>query len=99
MYETELGAHNVIYILIDGKAKLLYVGEAEDSIRRFTAGHPDIKDWDFYRYNMLPFMQKQQHVALERMVIRIFSSVLENKRDVPTRRISDYRLANRKIDF
>jgi hypothetical protein len=98
-YEQEIGAHNVIYMLIDQKAKLLYVGEAEDLIRRFDNGHPDIKDWDFYRYDQLPPMPKQQRVALERMVIRVFASVLDNKRDIPTKLISDYRLANRKIDF
>jgi hypothetical protein len=43
-------------------------------------------------------MEKQQRVALERMIIRIFASVLENKANIPTRLISDYRLANRKID-
>jgi hypothetical protein len=99
MYETELGAHNVIYMLIDEKAKLIYVGEAEDLIRRFNAGHSEIKDWEFYRYDQLPAMPKQQRVALERMFIRAFASVLENKRNIPTRLISDYRLANRKIDF
>ena len=56
MYDTELGAENVIYTLIDEKAKLVYVGEAANLIRRFKAGHPDIKDWDFYRYDQLPPM-------------------------------------------
>ena len=86
-------------MLIDQKAKLLYVGEAVDLISRFKAGHTEIKDWDFYRYDQLPPMEKQQRVALERMIIRIFASVLENKASIPTRLISDYRLANRKIDF
>ncbi len=99
MYEMELGAQNVIYTLMDEKSKLIYVGEAEDLIRRFNAGHPDIRDWDFYRYDQLPPMPKEQRVALERMVIRSFASVLENKRNIPTRNISEYRLANRKIDF
>jgi hypothetical protein len=98
MYETELGAENVIYMLIDQKAKLLYVGEAENLIRRFKTGHTEIKDWDFYRYDQLPPMPKQQRVAIERMLIRIFASVLENKGGVSPKSISDYRLANRKID-
>jgi hypothetical protein len=99
MYETELGAQNVIYMLIDEKAKLLYVGEAEDLIPRFKAGHSEIKNWDFYRYDQLPPMPRQQRVALERMVIRVFASVLHNSRGIPTKLISDYRLANLKIDF
>jgi hypothetical protein len=98
MYETELGAENVIYMLIDEKAKLLYVGEAEDLVRRFKVGHSEIKDWDFYRYDQLPPMHKHQRVAIERMLIRIFASVLENKGGVATKSISEYRLANRRID-
>jgi hypothetical protein len=97
MYETELGAENVIYMLIDEKAKLLYVGEAENLIRRFKAGHLEIKDWDFYRYDQLPPMPKQQRVAIERMLIRVFASVLENKGGINTKSISKYRLANRRL--
>ena len=98
MYEMELGAENVIYMLIDEKAKLLYFGEAEDLIRRFKVGHSEIKDWNFYRYDQLPSMHKHQRVAIERMLIRIFASVLENKGGVTTKSISAYRLANRRID-
>jgi hypothetical protein len=98
MYETELGALNVIYTLIDMRNKLIYVGEAADLIRRFKAGHSEIKDWDFYRYDQLPPMPKQNRVAMERMLIRVFASLLENKAGVLTKYISDYRLANRKID-
>jgi hypothetical protein len=99
MYEMELGAENVIYTLIDEKAKLVYVGEAANLIRRFKAGHSDIKDWDFYRYDQLPLMPKQQRVAIERMLIRVFASVLENKGNISTKSISEYRLANRRIDI
>jgi hypothetical protein len=67
-------------------------------IRRFKTGHTEIKDWDFYRYDQLPPMPKQQRVAIERMLIRIFASVLENKGGVSPKSISEYRLANRKID-
>ncbi len=98
MYETELGAENVIYMLIDERARLLYVGEAENLIRRFKAGHSEIKDWNFYRYDQLPPMPKHQRVAIERMLIRIFASVLENKGGITTKPISEYRLANRRID-
>jgi hypothetical protein len=99
MYEIELGAENVIYTLIDEKAKLVYVGEAANLIRRLKAGHSDIKDWDFYRYDQLPPMPKQQRVAIERMLIRVFASVLENKGNISTKSISEYRLANRRIDI
>src|SRR5215831_3382886 len=97
MYETELGAENVIYMLIGDQAKLIYVGEAQNLIGRFKAGHPEIKDWNFYRYDQLPPMPRQQRVAIERMLIRVFASVLENKAGIPTKSISNYRLANRKM--
>jgi len=38
-------------------------------------------------------------VALERMVIRNFATVLPNKREISTMAITDYRLANDKIDI
>ena len=57
-YEFEVGAENVIYLLIDTSERLFYVGEAENLIRRFNAGHPSIKDWDFYRYDQLVLPQK-----------------------------------------
>ena len=43
-------------------------------------------------------MTKKQRVAFERMLIRVFASVLPNKREVPTMEISTYRLTNEKID-
>jgi hypothetical protein len=98
-YEAEIGAENVIYMLIDTHERLLYIGEAEQLIRRFNAGHPSILSWDFYRYDQLPAMSKRQRVALERMMIRAFASVLENKKGISTQGISDYRLANDKIDI
>ena len=97
-YETEIGADNIIYMLIDTAKKLIYIGEAENLIRRFNAGHPTINEWDYYRYDVLPPMPKKQRVAFERMLIRLFASVLHNKREVPTMAISNYRLTNEKID-
>jgi len=98
-YETEIGAENVIYTLIDTSARLLYVGEAENLLRRIKAGHDLIQGWDFYRYDQLPPMTKTQRVALERMMIRAFASVLGNMRGIPTLEISDYRLVNERIDL
>ena len=97
-YETEVGADNVIYMIIDTSARLLYIGEAENLVRRFSAGHEVIRYWDFYRYDQLPPMTKRQRVALERMMIRAFASIFDNNKGIPTQAISDYRLANDKID-
>ncbi len=46
-------ANNVIYYLIDTERKLFYVGEAERMHKRFEQGHFGIKNWDFFRYDIL----------------------------------------------
>ena len=97
-FEAEIGAENVIYMLIDTKGKLLYIGEAKRLVQRLRAGHPTIKNWNFYRYDVLPQALQKFRVTLERMVIRNFATVLSNKRDIQTIKISEFRLANDKID-
>jgi hypothetical protein len=52
--EFELGAQNVIYMLIDTIGKRLYVGEASDLVKRLTQAHSSIPNWDYFRYNVLP---------------------------------------------
>jgi hypothetical protein len=96
--EYEIGALNVIYMLLDTKNKLLYVGEAQDLIRRLSQSYPTIKDWDYFRYSVLPDRFAPYRVVLERMLIRDFASLLRNKKDVKCISISDYSLANDKID-
>jgi hypothetical protein len=97
--EYELGAQNVIYTLIDTKNKLLYVGEAQELVRRLSQPYPTIKDWDYFRYNVLPDKLAPYRVVLERMLIRDFASLLKNNKDVNCISISDYSLANDKIDI
>jgi hypothetical protein len=94
----QLGALNVIYMLIDTKNKLLYIGEAQDLIRRLSQPYPTIKDWDYFRYSVLPDKLAPYRVVLERMLIRDFASLLRNKKEVKCISISDYSLANDKID-
>jgi len=97
-YRTEVGAENVIYTLIDTKQKLLYVGEAINLVKRFNAGHSDIKDWDHYKYSVLPPELASFRVDIERMLIRDMAAILSNKQNISVIQISDYKLANRKID-
>ena len=97
-FESEIGAENVIYMLIDTEEKLFYIGEADRLVQRFRANHPSIKNWDFYRYDVLPEALRKFRVPCERMVIRNFAAVLPNKRNVRTMNISEFRLANDKID-
>ena len=97
-YSYELGAKNVIYMLLDTKSELLYVGETKELIPRFDNGHPDIKDWDYYKYSVLPEELEDYRVELERMLIRDMATILKNKKNIPNISISEYKLANRKID-
>ncbi|MFO7881757.1 MAG: GIY-YIG nuclease family protein [Kosmotogaceae bacterium] len=98
LYETELGAENVIYFLIDTDNKLLYVGEASNLIKRLSQGHSSIPHWDYYRYECLPNKLEKHRLALERMLIRNYATLFKNKKDIPHQDVSGYRLANIKID-
>ncbi|MDH5733153.1 MAG: GIY-YIG nuclease family protein [Candidatus Bathyarchaeota archaeon] len=97
--EFEIGAHNVLYTLIDTKNKLVYIGEASNLVTRLRQEHPTIPNWDFFRYNVLPNEIAPHRKTFERTVIRDFASILENKGEVACIRISDYKLANEKIDI
>ena len=58
-----------------------------------------IPDWTHYRYDVLPpDTTKDMRVAIERMVIRSYASLLPNKEKIPNIKISDYLLVNKKID-
>jgi len=97
--DSELGATNVIYTLLDKKNKLIYIGEAKDLRKRLKQRYPSIPDWTHYRYDRLPeSVNNKNRVALERMVIRSAASLLSNKSDIDTADISKFKLANDKID-
>ena len=96
--DTEINAENVIYTLVDTKNRLIYIGEAEKLAKRFDSGHPDILDWDFYKFNQLPPDLAEHRLKIERMAIRDMAALIENKNGIGTLGISDYKLANRKID-
>jgi hypothetical protein len=43
-------------------------------------------------------LTKHQRVAIERLLIRSFASFFKNKKGVLTKNVSEYELANDKID-
>ena len=56
-------------------------------------------DIDGARYDAFPKkVSTEIRVSLERMVIRSYASLLKNKSNVESFKISSYRLANDKID-
>lgn len=96
-YETEIGAENVIYMLLDTNDKLFYIGEAQNLIKRFNQGHNRIKNWDYYRYDVLPKQLEKYRLEIERMQIRDFATLLRNM-SIASLEFSDYKLTNDKID-
>jgi hypothetical protein len=97
--QLEIGATNVIYMLIDTQDKLIYIGEAKNLIKRLSQNnHPSIPNWEFFRYDVLPDSLSSYRVTLERMMIRSYATVLGNKKDVESFSFSEYKLANDKID-
>lgn len=98
--ESQINAKNVIYNLIDTENKLIYIGEAEDLIRRLNQDRSIINTWNYYRYDCLPEgLSKKQRVAIERLLIRTFASFFKNSKGIPTKEVSEYRLVNEKIDL
>ena len=96
---SQLDAKNVIYNLIDTKNNKIYIGEAESLIQRLNQNREVIKDWNYYRFDCLPEgLNRTQRVAIERLLIRTFASFFKNKKDIPTKDVSDFELANEKID-
>lgn len=99
LLESEIGAYNVIYNLIDINNKLIYVGEALELIPRLKTNYKNIPHWTHFRYDALPpDTPTKIRVAIERMLIRDFASILPNDQDIKTVSISDYKLVNIKID-
>jgi hypothetical protein len=97
-FETELGATNVIYMLIDTVNRLFYVGETDALIARLRRGHSLISDWDYYRYDALPTSLEEHRLQLERMVIRDIDGIMgESSLGLPVA-LSQFRLVNLRID-
>lgn len=91
--------NNIIYYLIDTTNKLIYIGEAE-STSRILQRRSEIPEWDHFKIDCLPlWITKSQRLELERLMIRSFASVLNNYRNIKNVKISNYLLANKKIDL
>ncbi len=98
--DTEIEAENVLYFLIDTTNKRLYVGEAAKLVKRLKQNHQSIPNWDYYRYDVLPnHISAKQRVTLERMLIRDFASVMDNKANIDFKTLSDCVLVNDKLDI
>jgi hypothetical protein len=95
--EFELGATNVLYTLIDTKAKLLYIGEAASLVDRLRQDHLSIPKWNYFRYNVLPNEIAPHRKAVERMLIKDLATIFLQSPDIEV--VSKYKLTNDKIDM
>ena len=96
-YQAEIGAENVIYMLINKTEKQFYIGEAKNLIQRFSSGNY-VKKWEYYRYDKLPVELDSYRLEMERTLIKSFSTLFNNKKDIKTMNVSNYTLTNSKID-
>jgi hypothetical protein len=97
--KNEIDAKNVIYNLIDTVNKEIYIGEADSLITRFSVERKEILGWDFYRFDSLPNgLSRRQRLEIERLIIRTFASFFYNNKGINYKKVSDYKLVNKKID-
>lgn len=96
--QFEIGAKNVVYILLDTEHKLLYIGEAQDLVSRLSQPHSLIEDWNYFRYDVLPDNLSKFRVEIERMMIRDFASVFSNERGVQNLLGTEFKIVNKKVD-
>jgi len=97
--DSQIDAEIVIYNLIDMDNKQIYIGEAESLLTRLRGKRTEIPNWTHYRFDSLPNgLSKQQRVAIERMLIRVFASFFENSKISKSMEVSAFKLMNKKID-
>ncbi len=94
-FENEPNPVNVVYMLLDTRRKLLYVGEAGNLVDRLRQAHGSIPNWDYFRYDVLPPETAPHRKVFERMIIADFCSFL---RTLPNGENMTYRLVNSRVD-
>jgi len=96
--DYEIEAENVLYFLLDTNNKLIYIGEADKLTTRLKQEHRQIKNWNYYRYDMLPAtVTREQRVMLERMLIRDFNYFFKFIVNQGSPNTSGYKLVNEKV--
>ena len=85
--------------MINKKNKEIYIGEAQNLIKRLRQHFKGNTNWEFYRYDKLPdSVNSNVRMNIERMIIRSFASLMKNKAEIDNFDISSYYLKNSKID-
>lgn len=86
---------NIIYYLYSSKDKELYIGETTDSKKRGFTDRPEIKNWDFARFDILPKSLAPHRVEVEKILIKAFSYFFENSQE--SKRLEVKKFKNKKI--
>jgi hypothetical protein len=97
-FKKEMLSNNVIYMLLNQSKKKLYIGETSKPFSSRAKEHNNLSEWEFYKYIKLPDNLANYRVLLERMLIKMFSSIMKSNNTINTKKISDYTLTNKKID-
>ena len=92
-YHTE--ASNVIYFLSDTKNKELYIGSARKLGKRVKPSRSEIKGWDRFRYDIIKPQFSPLLRRIEFHTIRAVASLLENKKNSSSLKLSSYKLVNK----
>ena len=80
--------------------RIIYIGEAQDLITRFKE-HEKNNIWEYYKFICIPPCGNKQkdkylRLAIESMLIDIFSSIMKNKINVNSKDITNFMLLNKK---
>lgn len=97
--DKEIDAKNVIYNLIDVENHKFYIGESNSLLKRLSVERPEIPNWTHYRFDVLPpSFGRIDRLAIERLIIRMFATVLESTHGKGIKISNVFTLANKKID-
>tara|TARA_B110000196_G_scaffold234734_1_gene203196 strand:+ start:441 stop:1400 length:960 start_codon:yes stop_codon:yes gene_type:complete len=96
---TEINTNNVIYMLYSKSKSSIYIGKANNLYERFKNHHMGLKNYDYYRYELIPTELPQKVIGeIERMIIRIFQTTFKNDKGIETISISNIRIDNQTKD-
>ena len=67
--------------------------------KRFNSERHEIPGWDYYRIDKLPVeFNRIMRLDIERLIIRSLAALLPNSQGIKSKKISDYKIVNKKID-
>ncbi|KJU71144.1 hypothetical protein [Clostridium baratii] len=90
------GTRNIIYYLLNSKAKEIYIGSTNLFENRVTVKKSELPDWDKFRFEVINPDYTAILRDIEYMIIRNFANVLKNNDNIKGLEINEYTLVNRR---